>query len=255
MSDVLDILVILDRSGSMISSKSDHEGGLKSFVEDQKKLDGDVRFTLVQFDDIDPCEIVYDRAPIADVKDIVLTPRGMTPLYDAIGRATAHLITQAPTTVVCLIITDGQENSSREWDKNRVAKQITELEPKGWSMLFLGANMAAMGEVQKVGIRMSAAMQYDENVQGATYGTYTATSANVAGMRATAAASPGGMRGMSAQARASSLNYTAQQRAAAGGTPFDPADVDPNLQPNGEGSDQTSVTSTVTTTNTTNEEQ
>ncbi len=49
-TQTLDILVILDRSGSMQSAKADHEGGLKAFLAEQRKLKGDVKFTLVQFD-------------------------------------------------------------------------------------------------------------------------------------------------------------------------------------------------------------
>ena len=90
MSD-LDILLILDRSGSMQERKADHEGGVRSFVEDQRQLEGDVRFTLVQFDTNDPCEIVYDRVPITAVGPIHLIPRGGTPLLDAVGKAVAHL--------------------------------------------------------------------------------------------------------------------------------------------------------------------
>ena len=54
----LEVVVLLDRSGSMQSMKDDHEGGMRSFVEEQKKLGGDVRFTLIQFDDENPCEVV-----------------------------------------------------------------------------------------------------------------------------------------------------------------------------------------------------
>src|SRR4051812_34999613 len=88
----LDILVILDRSGSMEHAVRDHEGGLRSFVEDQKSLGGDVRLTLVQFDTVNPCDIVFDRLPLADVGPIQLIPRGGTPLLDAMGLAIAHLM-------------------------------------------------------------------------------------------------------------------------------------------------------------------
>ena len=84
--DYTEIVVLLDRSGSMQHGKDDHEGGLMSFVEDQQQLEGDVRFTLIQFDNVEPCEIVYDGVSIAEVDQVKLIPRGGTPLLDAVGR-------------------------------------------------------------------------------------------------------------------------------------------------------------------------
>jgi len=107
---MLDLLVILDRSGSMQTGKEDHEGGLRSFVEDQRKLSGDVRFTLVQFDTTNPCEVVYDRAKLEDVTNISLIPRGGTPLEDAIGQSLTHLSKYSPDEVICMIITDRPEH-------------------------------------------------------------------------------------------------------------------------------------------------
>ncbi len=112
--DYTEIVVLLDRSGSMQHGKDDHEGGLMSFVEDQQQLEGNVRFTLIQFDNVEPCEIVYDGVPIADVDQIKLIPRGGTPLLDAVGLTIAHvaerLADTKPDQVVVMIITDGQEN-------------------------------------------------------------------------------------------------------------------------------------------------
>src|SRR5687767_5131529 len=117
--DYTEIVVLLDRSGSMQHGKDDHEGGLMSFVEDQQQLEGDVRFTLIQFDNVEPCEIVYDGVPIGDVDQIKLIPRGGTPLLDAVGLTIAHIAERLadakPDQVVVMIITDGQENSSREY--------------------------------------------------------------------------------------------------------------------------------------------
>src|SRR3954470_19575997 len=135
----LDILVILDRSGSMESAKGDHIGGLRSFVEDQKSLGGDVRLTLVQFDTVNPCDIVFDRLPLADVGPIDLVPRGGTPLLDAMGLAIAHLLARQSAEpaahTITMVVTDGEENSSHEWDLARVKQLVTELEKKGGQVL------------------------------------------------------------------------------------------------------------------------
>src|SRR4051812_47875829 len=108
----LDILVILDRSGSMESAKADHIGGLRSFVADQRALGGDVRLTLTQFDTVNPCEILYDRTPLEQVGPIELIPRGGTPLLDAVGLALAHLKAQQLTApaaqTIVMVVTDGE---------------------------------------------------------------------------------------------------------------------------------------------------
>jgi hypothetical protein len=175
----LDILVILDRSGSMESAKSDHEGGLRSFVDDQRSLPGEVRFTLVQFDTINPCEIVYDRVPIASVGTITLVPRGGTPLLDAMGLALAHLTTQhaadpARHTIV-MVVTDGEENASKEWDLPRVKQLVTELETTGGQVLYLGANVDAFAEAGAVGVTHLHAMNYSNTSAsvGAAYQVMT----------------------------------------------------------------------------------
>ena len=96
---------------------------LISFVEDQRQLEGHVRFTLIQFDNVDPCEIIYDGVPISEVNEIQLIPRGGTPLLDAVGLTIAHVAERLkdsrPDQVVVMIITDGQENASREYKREQ----------------------------------------------------------------------------------------------------------------------------------------
>ena len=211
---MLDIVVILDRSGSMEDARSDHEGGLRSFVTDQRDLEDEARFTLIQFDHVNPCEILFDRVPIEDVdtSKIVLIPRGGTPLLDAVGRAVAHVRAQVPDdgNVVVMVITDGHENSSREWTKDRVKALVTELEQKNWSFLFLGANVDAFAEAGKMGIPMAAAMGY-ANVGGAgtVNAMYAATSDNLGGTRSSLRS------GQPMRVASASLSYTIGQRQAA----------------------------------------
>ena len=205
----LDILVILDRSGSMQDAKNDHEGGLRSFIEDQKRLGGDVRLTLVQFDTTNPCEIVYDRVPLADVGPIELVPRGGTPLLDAMGLAIAHLTkrqsAEPASHTITMIVTDGEENASKEWDLARVKKLVTELEGKGGQVLYLGANVDAFAEAGLVGIAHGHALNYNiaaSSVQAA----YAVTSNKVSHAR-------GMMRGgASGQSISASMAFTADEQ-------------------------------------------
>lgn len=212
--NTLDLLVILDRSGSMQSAKSDHEGGLRSFIDDQRSIGGDVRLTLVQFDTAEPCEIIYDRTTLADVKDVVLIPRGGTPLLDAVGSAVAHLRAQVPAggNVVVLVITDGEENASTEWTKERVKALVTELEANNWSFLFLGANVDAFAESSSMGMGWVRAMGYS-NLAGAgtVAAAYAATASNLMRTRDALDA------GMPMAMASSCLSYSDEQRDSAMG--------------------------------------
>lgn len=215
---MIDILVILDRSGSMEDAKSDHEGGLKSFVKDQADLDGDVRFTEVQFDSKDPCEILYDRVPIREVGEITLIPRGGTPLLDAIGRAVSHLeakqIAEPSDYTVCMIITDGHENASTEWTTARVKARIADLEKKRWKFIFLGADIDAFGEAGQIGMAMGGVASFSNASAASVGATYAVTSAKMSrsrGIRAMAGAQ--GMSMTTAYAAIEdSLNYTEAER-------------------------------------------
>jgi uncharacterized protein YegL len=180
MSSFSEIVVVLDRSGSMRSAKADHEGGLNSFIEDQKKLDGDVKFTLVQFDTTNPFELVYDRSNIQEVKEVELIPRGGTPLIEAVTRTVAHISdklnkeTTKPDQVVFMIITDGGENeSAREFSKSGLKSLIEEKKDKQkWEFLFLGANIDAFGEARDIGVGFSNAINFKNNSPKAVANTY-----------------------------------------------------------------------------------
>jgi uncharacterized protein with von Willebrand factor type A (vWA) domain len=113
--DYTDIIVVLDRSGSMHAIKEDTESGFATFIADQRALGGDARVTLVQFDDA--YEVVYTARRIEDVPTLELRPRGSTALLDALGRtitaAGERLAAMAeddrPGYVVVLTMTDGMD--------------------------------------------------------------------------------------------------------------------------------------------------
>jgi uncharacterized protein YegL len=186
--DTTEIVVLLDRSGSMQHGKDDHEGGLMSFVEDQKQLAGDVRFTLIQFDNVDPCEVIYDGVPISEVEDIRLIPRGGTPLLDAVGLTIAHVAERLegrdPDQVVVMIITDGQENSSQKYNRDQVKRLVQEYEAdRNWKFLYLGADVDAFAEAGGLAIPAGTALQMAKTSKGIR-GAYAAMSENTRACRA-----------------------------------------------------------------------
>ena len=95
---------LLDRSGSMHHLKEDVLGGLNSYIAEQQRDDsssnsthgGNVFFSLIQFDSVNPTDVTVDGLPIQEVKPFLdYQPRGGTPLYDAIG----NTVTRAEETV------------------------------------------------------------------------------------------------------------------------------------------------------------
>lgn len=213
--DTFDILVILDRSGSMQEARTDHEGGLRAFVAQQRATPGAALFTLTQFDTEARCEVVYDRVPLTAVGEISLMPRGGTPLLDAIGLAVSHLETAQRTapskSTVCVVITDGQENASREWTRARVAERIAALEKSGWTFVFLGANIDAFAEGGALGMTRSRSSNYSNAIPSSVNNAYTLTSTKLAQVRAS---------GVSGQSVGACMNFSAEeQEAIATGAP------------------------------------
>jgi len=161
------IVAVLDRSGSMASIRTDTEGGFDTFITEQRKQPGDALVTLAQFDD--QYEIVYENKPIFDVPPLTLIPRGMTALLDAVGKTitsvgvslAALAEDDRPAKVIMVILTDGYENSSKEWKVDAVKKLVTEQrEHYGWEFIFLGANLDALNVAQGMGIDAGSAMAY-----------------------------------------------------------------------------------------------
>ena len=166
-----DVVVLLDRTGSMQSIKSDAIGGYNNFVEEQKNVPGECFFSLVQFDTQDPHEIKYTRVPVQDVSiltDKDYQPRAGTPLYDALaksihwyGKILSDLPEEErPETVIFAILTDGLENASHDYSKSAVFSLVQEQQNKwNWKFIYLGANQDAMVEASILGIK------FDPNVK------------------------------------------------------------------------------------------
>ena len=177
-SDCTHITVVLDRSGSMEAIRSDTIGGFNSFLAAQKSEPGFATMTLIQFDTQNAYEVIQDFKNIQEVPELTrktFVPRAGTPLYDAMGKAIndlEHKIANMPEAtrpqrVVVAFVTDGQENSSREFSKAMVQKMIEEKQTKlDWQFVFLSADLDAMDEALSTGVSQASAMLFDKTAAG-----------------------------------------------------------------------------------------
>lgn len=137
------ILVVLDESGSMEPKQADVIGGFNRFLDDQRIGPDEARLTLVKFNTNHT--VVHSAVPIADatpLTDRSYVPGGNTALLDAVAQAVrlADTAKQTDERVLCLVITDGEENSSRETTKDQVRKIIEERETRGdWTFSISGS--------------------------------------------------------------------------------------------------------------------
>ncbi len=186
-SDLTDITLVVDRSGSMASVRDDAEGGVNSFIAAQVKEPGEALLTLVQFDT--EYEFIHKGVPIKQVPKYELQPRGWTALLDAVGRAInetglrlAHIPdADRPGLVVFVVMTDGQENSSKEFTKPQIKEMIERQQNVyNWHFTFLGANQDAFAEAGGMGIHAAGVANYQADKVGVAY---WATSNKVARMR------------------------------------------------------------------------
>lgn len=178
-----EIVVVLDRSGSMQSISASTVDGFNKFLDEQKNAEGEAFVTLVQFDD--RYEVDYKSVPVKDVNPLIngetFKPRGMTALLDAIGKTVNELETDRD--VVFVIITDGDENASREFKRDAIMKMIKTLEDeKGWYFLFLGANQDAISAGGNIGISGNKSFTYSATDTG-TASAFASFSNNISNYR------------------------------------------------------------------------
>jgi hypothetical protein len=193
-SDYTHITIILDRTGSMESIRDDVIGGFNAFLHEQKVLAGEATLTLVQFDSQNPYEVVHRFAPVQEVPALTretFVPRASTPLLDAIGRgindverSLADIMENyRPSKVVFVVITDGQENASREFRRDQILKMIRDRQTRcGWQFVFLSADLDAINDALEHGFQAKAAMAFDKTDRG-THAAFASFSDKVARYR------------------------------------------------------------------------
>ncbi|WNG87769.1 VWA domain-containing protein [Mycobacterium sp. ITM-2016-00317] len=191
------IVFLLDRSGSMASIRTDVIGGFDAFLTEQRAGQGDCTVTLAQFDN--EYEVVYQGIPLADVPPLALLPRGGTALFDSMGRVITDTAAEIaampeadrPGTVVVAIMTDGMENSSKEWRQSDVRALVErQTDEHGWEFLYMGADQDAVEVGRGLGVREGQSITYS---RGRSREAMAAASGNLRGYRTARIADPAAM--------------------------------------------------------------
>ena len=171
-----EIVFIIDRSGSMHGLEKDTIGGFNSMIEKQKQQEGEALILTVLFND--QSFVLHDRVSLDEISMMSENEYyvlGCTALLDALGSSIHHIGNvhkyarkeDVPEHTMFVIITDGMENASRYYSKERVKSMIEyEKEKYGWEFLFLAANIDAINTARQYGIDEDKAVNYESDPLG-----------------------------------------------------------------------------------------
>lgn len=174
-NDYTHVSILIDRSGSMQSIKSDVIGGFNQLIDDQKLVPGELTITLAQFDQNNGLQydLINNFSPLKEVISLTnenYVPRGSTPLNDALaklindtGKVLADKPEQdRPSKVLIVSITDGRENASKEHTKESLKALIENQEKNyNWQFMYIGANQDTFAESASRGITANYAFTSD----------------------------------------------------------------------------------------------
>lgn len=186
-NDLTDITLVIDRSGSMVSCQSDAQGGIDNLIKEQQAAPGHALLTIVEFDT--EYNVVCNGVPIENAPKYVLRPRGYTALLDATGRAIKTIgerleameENSRPGCVIVVIVTDGHENSSKEFTRAIVRQMIEEQRTKyNWQFVYIGATAESFAEAASLSIPASSTTIRGPNK---SFATYQITSNTILGCR------------------------------------------------------------------------
>lgn len=166
------IVFLLDCSGSMALIKDETIKGVNKFISEQKMDNGrdEIKFSLVQFSDDCAPIILYDLYDVPPLTSDSFAVGGCTALYDAMAK-TIDLLgielasleeIRRPKSVIMVILTDGEENSSVTYTQEDVFNRVNHQQSKySWKFIYLGANQDAIQSAKQIGIGMHSSIDYD----------------------------------------------------------------------------------------------
>lgn len=176
MENYVKIINIIDKSGSMSEILNSAINGFNEFIIEQKNQEGDALVSTFTFSskynklyenmDIKNCELLTSENFI---------PGGLTALYDAIGYTIDNEIDilgnlskeERPIKTLCVILTDGYENSSKKYSKDKIKEMISEMKKDfDWEFIFLAANEDAAFTAETIGISKSNSYAWSNTSSG-----------------------------------------------------------------------------------------
>ena len=162
-NEEMDIIFLLDRSGSMGGIETDTIGGYNSYINEQKK--NNAKVTTILFDD--RYEMLTKREDIKNIKKLTNKEyyvRGCTALLDAIGNTINFMDKEKANKVMFVITTDGMENASKEFTRAKIKEMIQG--HKDWEFIYIGADIDSYSEGQSIGIDSKNISNYRKDKKG-----------------------------------------------------------------------------------------
>ena len=179
--DLLSIRIVLDRSGSMSGSQKITMQALNNYLKELKTEKGiNASVTVSTFDSIS-IDIPISRVSVKTLKSFpadLLQPRGGTPLFDAIGLAIhdlENIIEATDDNKVLVIVTDGNENASKEYTFENISSKIKEKEEAGWLIIYLGADHDTFKQSNSLNFNRERSMKYSKKDSVDTFKAVTRT--------------------------------------------------------------------------------
>ena len=165
---------VLDKSASMSDQREAATMGFNHFVKQIRDCGKPAKLTLTLFDT--EFRIVHDNVDLQTVPDMAYgdyVPDGLTALYDAVGHCVAamerELSKYAKARTVVVVMTDGDENSSREFSHEAVRRLISSKEAQGnWSFVYLSSALDGWRHAQSMGIAAGNTVQYSTSTTSGT---------------------------------------------------------------------------------------
>ena len=173
---------LLDETGSMYPYKDETIISFNKWLEEMKGNKEKALFTLTKFNS-SKVDVVYNSAKLKDVEELTsetYDPNFATPLFDAIGKTVGAIVADDAKNehVLFVIMTDGEENASKEFSFDGIKKLIADKEKDGWTFIYLGANQDAWGVGRSFGIADGNIASYATAKMGETMKGVSKSSAN-----------------------------------------------------------------------------
>jgi Mg-chelatase subunit ChlD len=191
------VALVLDETGSMAPTVTDTIGAVNDYFKTLAKDAPSALVSVMEFSDCFGNEPTFRvLATAAKVKDVpALTtenyrPRGNTPLYDAIGKAITETETVKADRYLLVVMTDGEENASKEWRLDGIKKLIEKKQGENWTIVYLGANQDAWAVAGAMGVSRGSTMSYAQTSRGVRQTTSSLAGATASLMNTSAATTP-----------------------------------------------------------------